>query len=188
MSLLELIFVVTSVIVGLGIAEILTGVVRVFRGELRGGLAQSLWTVIIFTSLVQLVWAYWGMNSVSSLTYAEYLVILAGPVMLFLAASLLFPDPASGFVGSLDDYLIEHRTPFLLAWLMFIVQAQTLDSTIPELPGDNREALLLRIVVAAVTASALFVERRWWQTLVPAAVLALSFYFAARITPVAVVS
>ncbi|HKK92098.1 MAG TPA: hypothetical protein VJ925_01650, partial [Longimicrobiales bacterium] len=82
MSLLELIFVVTSVIVGLGIAEILTGVVRVFRGELRGGLAQSLWTVIIFTSLVQLVWAYWGMNSVSSLTYAEYLVILAGPVML----------------------------------------------------------------------------------------------------------
>ena len=54
---MELIYVVVGIIVGLGAAEILSGSVRVFRGELKGGLIHSLWALNIFLYLLQFVWA-----------------------------------------------------------------------------------------------------------------------------------
>ena len=106
MSLLELIFVVASVIVGLGIAELLTGVVRILRGEFKAGFAHGLWTLTVFLSLVQLVWAYWALNAEASLTYAQYLTILWGPIALFVSASLLFPREGDRSERDLDAYLI----------------------------------------------------------------------------------
>jgi hypothetical protein len=184
-SLLELIFVVTSVIVGLGIAEVLTGVVRILRGELKAGLAQGLWTLGVFLSLVQLVWAYWGLNTETSLTYAEYLIILWGPIALFVTASLLFPKQGEHLDTTLDEYLIEHRVVFLLSYLAFVVQAQVANWTLDALAGRDLLALILRLVVAGLLLSGFLTRNRWWHRIIPALLLAISLYFAAQVTPVA---
>ena len=185
MSLLELIFVVASVIVGLGVAEVLTGVVRILRGEFKAGLGQGLWTVTVFLSLVQLVWAYWDLNAETSLTYAQYLTILWGPVALFISASLLFPKEGDRPDGDLDDYLIEHRVVFLLSFLAFVAQTQVANWTLESLTGSDGLALILRLVVAAITVSGFLTRNRLWHRVIPALLLAISLYFTAQITPVA---
>jgi uncharacterized membrane protein len=184
-SLLELIFVVASVIVGLGVAEVLTGVVRILRGELKAGLAQGLWTLTVFLFLVQLVWAYWDLNAEASLTYAEYLIILWGPIALFISASLLFPKEGDHTKRHLDDYLIEHRVVFLLSVFAFLVQAQVANWTLDALSGRDDLALILRLVVAGLILSGFLTRNRWWHRGIPALVLAISLYFTAQITPVA---
>ncbi len=185
MSLLELIFVVASVIVGLGIAEVLTGVVRMLRGELRAGLAQGLWTVTVFLSLVQLVWAYWALNAETSLTFVQYLIILWGPIALFVSASLLFPKQADAPEQHLDDYLIEHRVVFLLSYLAFIIQTQVANSTLDALTSRDDLALTLRVVVAGVIVSGFLTRNHWWHRVIPALLLVISLYFTAQITPIA---
>jgi hypothetical protein len=185
MSLLELIFVVLSVIVGLGIAELLSGVVRIFRGELKAGLAHGLWTLTVFLFLVQLIWAFWALNAATRLTYPEYLVILWGPIALFIAASMLFPRAGTPAETSLDDYLIAHRVAFLLSLLAYVVQTQVATWTIDELGGENnRLALMLRVINAGIIISGLLTRRRWWHRLIPALILASLLYFTVQITPV----
>jgi uncharacterized membrane protein len=185
MSLLELILVVLSVIVGLGIAEILSGFVRILRGELKTGLGHGLWTVYVFMLLVQLVWGFWALNAATRLTFPEYLIILWGPIALFVAASMLFPREGTFTETSLDDYLIAHRVPFLLSILAYIVQAQVASWVLEEFSGNERLALILRLSIAGIIISGLFTQQRWWHRVVPALLLAILLYFTAQITPVA---
>jgi hypothetical protein len=134
---------------------------------------------------VQLVWAYWALNAEASLTYAEYLTILWGPIALFISASLLFPKEGDHPERHLDDYLIEHRVVFLLSFLAFVVQAQVANWTLDALTGKDGLALILRLVVAGIILSGFLTRNRWWHRVIPALLLVISLYFTAQVTPIA---
>ena len=98
MSLFEFLMVLVSIIIGLGIAEILTGVARQIRcrGSFHGYWVHSVLATAIFFALLQQWWEIWGLRGVPEWTFHGLVMMLSGPVGLFLIAHLLFPEPMQG--------------------------------------------------------------------------------------------
>jgi hypothetical protein len=98
MSLFEFLMVLVSIIIGLGIAEILTGVARQVRcrTSTRGYWVHSLLVATIFVALLQQWWEIWGLRVVPEWSFIGLVMMLSGPVGLFLIAHLLFPEPMRG--------------------------------------------------------------------------------------------
>jgi hypothetical protein len=95
MSLFEFLMVLVSIIIGLGIAEILAGVARQIRcrGSIRGYWVHSVLVGAIFVALLQQWWEIWGLRVVPEWSFGGLAMMLSGPVGLFLIAHLLFPEP-----------------------------------------------------------------------------------------------
>ena len=98
MSLFEFLMVLVSIIIGLGIAEILTGIARQIRcrGSIHGYWVHSVLVTVIFFALLQQWWEIWGLRVVPEWTFHGLVMMLTGPVGLFLIAHLLFPEPMQG--------------------------------------------------------------------------------------------
>jgi hypothetical protein len=96
--------VLVSIIVGLGIAEVLTGVARMIRcrESIRGYWVHSITVTAIFFALLQQWWEIWGLRVTSEWTFSGLLMMLTGPVGLFLIAHMLFPEPIKG--SNIRDY------------------------------------------------------------------------------------
>lgn len=98
MSLFEFLMVLVSIIVGLGIAEVLTGIARLIRcrGSIQGYWVHSVLVIAIFFALLQQWWEVWGLRVTPEWTFLGLVMMLTGPVGLFLIAHLLFPEPMQG--------------------------------------------------------------------------------------------
>src|SRR5262245_18554938 len=98
MSLFEFLMVLVSIIIGLGLAEVLTGVARMIR--CRGSIAtywvHALGVCMIFAALLQQWWEIWALRSTSEWTFLGLVMMLSGPVGLFLMAHLVFPERMEG--------------------------------------------------------------------------------------------
>ena len=118
MDLFEFLLVVVSIILGLGIAELLGGVVRLLRGDLIPGKLHALWILIVFQLQVQLSWGLWGLRDREAWRYPEFMLLLLGPGLLYMSAAVLFPS-----VGSMaaDQHLLNRRRPFFLLNASYVV-------------------------------------------------------------------
>jgi hypothetical protein len=98
MSLFEFLMVLVSIIVGLGIAEILTGVARQirFRTSSVAYWLHSCGVALIFFALLQNWWELWGLRSVDEWGFSDLVLMLVTPAGLYLIAHLIFPDPIKG--------------------------------------------------------------------------------------------
>jgi hypothetical protein len=98
MSLFEFLMVLVSIIIGLGVAEILTGVARQIRcrGSIHGYWIHSVLVTGIFFALLQQWWEIWDLRDVPEWTFHGLVMMLSGPLGLFLIAHLLFPEPVHG--------------------------------------------------------------------------------------------
>ena len=144
MNVFEFLLVIVSIVLGLGITELLTGFVRILRGELVAGKLHALWMFVILQTQVQLAWGLWGLRAKAEWQYPEFLLLLLAPVLLYLTAAVIFPSVASG--DSLDSHLIRRRRPFFLllagyvlvtglfSWLLFDEEL-TLASAITRIPA-----------------------------------------------------
>ena len=98
MSLFEFLMVLVSIIIGLGIAEILTGTARMIRcrTSIQGYWVHSVTAAIIFFALLQQWWEIWELRTAPEWTFHGLLMMLTGPVGLFLISHLMFPEPMQG--------------------------------------------------------------------------------------------
>jgi hypothetical protein len=98
MSLFEFLMVLVSIIVGLGIAEILTGVARQirFRTSSDAYWLHSCGVALIFFALLQNWWELWVLRSVDEWVFSGLVLMLVSPAGLYLIAHLIFPDPIEG--------------------------------------------------------------------------------------------
>lgn len=93
-----------SLIVGLGLAEILSGIGNSLR---RNGTLGFRWThgaltLTVFFGLLQTFWESWGLRAVETWSFPAMLLMLGSPILLYLIAHMLFPDRED--VENLDDY------------------------------------------------------------------------------------
>jgi len=98
LSLFEFLMVLVSIIVGLGIAEILTGIARQIRSRDSsvGYWVHSCGVAIIFFALLQNWWELWGLRDVDEWVFSGLVLMLLAPAGLYLIAHLIFPDPIQG--------------------------------------------------------------------------------------------
>lgn len=117
MGLFEFLMVLVSVVIGLGLTELLTGWANLLRARktVRFYWIHTLFQVGIFFALLQQWWEFWDMEGVGTISFLAVLIILAPPIVLFLIAHLLFPTTAEG--ADLKDYYFNQST---LLWGLVI--------------------------------------------------------------------
>ena len=110
MSLFEFIMVLLSIIIGLGIAEILSGFAQALlhRRLTVGSWHQLLLSCIVFVTLIQVWWESWRLHDVPEWNFPQLLMFLLNPVLLYTLAHLLFPDSTSS-VPLRAHYFENHR-------------------------------------------------------------------------------
>ncbi len=118
-----------AVINGLGIVRIVGGLGDYLRR--RDSLDVSYYWVHSLLTLFQLIthvliwWALIALRDVSSINFLQYLCVLLGPTILFLATSLLTPEITDNKVDLHADYMRFRRPyysvmPFFWAWTIAI--------------------------------------------------------------------
>lgn len=122
MNLFEFLMILLSLIVGLGMAEILSGVARFLK---RNGAHKIPWihgaaTTAVFLGLLQTFWESWGLRTIEAWSFPAMLLMLGSPIFLYLMAYVLFPEQDT--VADLDEYYFERaRLIWPLAALTVIV-------------------------------------------------------------------
>lgn len=98
MNRFEFIMVMLSIIVGLGVTELLTNVAKQIRAreKCKPYWLQSGVVVIILLALLQQWWESWGLQDVGTWSFPFVLMMLGGPIGLFVVSHLLFPDKIEG--------------------------------------------------------------------------------------------
>ncbi|MCJ7627144.1 MAG: hypothetical protein MUO50_02035 [Longimicrobiales bacterium] len=104
MGLFEFLIVLVSVVIGLGLTEILTGVANLLRArdDVRVYWIHVLFQCGVFFALLQQWWEFWDMEGMGEISFLAVLAILAPPIFLFLIANLLYPKQAEG--ADLEKY------------------------------------------------------------------------------------
>lgn len=115
----EFVTVLVSIIVGLGIAVLLEGLARVFRGELEGYWVQLVWSLAAFLLLVQNFWSLFVAADRTNWTLFNLSNLLVAPMLIFLFAAILFP--AAGSVRRLrSHYYDRRRSLFSVLSILFL--------------------------------------------------------------------
>lgn len=115
MSLFEFLMIMISIIIGLGISDVLTGVARCIRcrDTIQGYWVHSVLIALILVALLQQWWEIWGLHGVSEWNLIGLVMMLSGPVGLYLIAHLVFPEPVRG--ANLREYYYGEMRP--IWWL-----------------------------------------------------------------------
>lgn len=98
MELFEFLMILISIIIGLGVAEVLSGAARLIRAR---DSVKAYWIhiacqVAIFLAFLQTWWECWSLRDLPQLTFLQACVLLLNPIFAFMVAYLLYPDPVPG--------------------------------------------------------------------------------------------
>ena len=120
--------------------------------------ASPTYTASLFLGLLQTFWESWSLARFTEWTFPAMLLMLSGPVLLYLVARVLFPDP--GQDRSLDEHYFAHaRMIWVLVALTIIVGTlfRPIAFGMPILVIDNLSAvptLLVCAILATVQSKA----------------------------------
>jgi hypothetical protein len=143
-----------SLILGLGVTHLLTGVAALIRSrrELKIWWPTPLWIATTFLIQVQTWWEMFTLRTVEHWSFAAFLIILLQPVAIFMMAALIVPRTVDGRTIDLrDEYFREFRWFFsalLIALGASLAKNLVLTGSLPQ--PINLAAHLLFIAIAIV--------------------------------------
>jgi hypothetical protein len=116
MGLFEFLMILLSVIIGLALTELLTGVASLLRVRET---VHFYWVHVglqigIFFALLQQWWESWDLARVEAISFGAVLLLIVPSLVLFLIAHMLFPRPATD--ANLEDYY--YRQSPVIWWLV----------------------------------------------------------------------
>jgi hypothetical protein len=109
-SAFEYITVLISIILGLGITQILTGIADLIHQSKRVKIywPHALWVIVVLILHVQDWWTTFDLRSFESWSLPLFLFIMVYPVVLFVLARLLFPFGLQEGVIDLKEFYYEN--------------------------------------------------------------------------------
>ena len=121
MSPFEFVSVIISVVIGLGLTHLLTGVVGLVQRmrRVRFYWLHLLWLAVLFISQVFLWWSLWTLQQVEGWTFYSFLLFLLLPVLLYVAAALLIPTADEESLLDLRAYFFQVNRPVFGALASF---------------------------------------------------------------------
>ena len=156
MELFEFLMVLVSIIIGLGVAEVLTGVARElrYRKSVQHDWLHTVLVIGIFLALLQQWWESWSLQRFPEWSFPGLLMMLIGPVGLFLVAHLLYPDEVDA--ADLREYYFSVARPIWAVAALTVVGATAFRPVIfgeTLLSADNATSFILLLGFVAMAVS-----------------------------------
>jgi hypothetical protein len=135
MSPFEYVIVLISVILGLGITTILTGLAELIKHSkpIKLYTPYIIWIVLIFVMHIQEWWISYQLKSVQIWTLQYFLLIVLYPINLYILAHLLFSGTLDKEFSSKEFYL-EHYPRIFIGVLSLVVLSVIQNVAIDHLP------------------------------------------------------
>jgi len=123
MTPFEYVIVLISIILGLGITTILTGIAELIKQSRPVNIYAPylIWILLIFVLHIQEWWISYQLKSVNIWTLHFFLLIILYPINLYILAHLLFPGSLSKGFNSRDFYLTHYPRIFIGATLLVVL-------------------------------------------------------------------
>ncbi|MBL4583488.1 MAG: hypothetical protein JKX83_02620 [Pseudomonadales bacterium] len=114
MDAFEYVMVIVSIITGLGLSTILTGIGELIQGRkiIRVYGIHLIWVGFIFLLQVELWWVWWELRSRIEWDLASFFLLLSHPIVLYVLSIMAFPNISMGDEIDLKEYYYENRTWF----------------------------------------------------------------------------
>jgi hypothetical protein len=109
MAPFEFVMTLVSIIVALGVAELLVGIARILRSELKFYWIHAIWVFTLLVMQLQYSWSLFDLEARNEWVFIDLVRLLAPPITLFLASSLLFPSRTERI--DLEEYYFAKRKP-----------------------------------------------------------------------------
>jgi hypothetical protein len=155
MTTFEYVMVMVSVVLALALAQLLRALTEVVTNPRRYWV-HALWMLSLVLLIVQIWWAYWDFNATETWTFALYLYLLAYPIGVFIAASLLVPATRAADMDWRAHYYRVHRWAFtaLLACSLIALTGQVFYLGVPALhPYRVFQVPMIASLLGAVLAT-----------------------------------
>lgn len=126
MSPFEFVTVLISIILGLGITQIMSGIADLIHNWEKVKLywPHVLWVVLIFILHVQEWWLTYELRAMIVWRLPFFLFEVLYPISLFIMARILFPSAGEENSGNLKDfYFRNYRKFFLMVMILSILSA-----------------------------------------------------------------
>jgi hypothetical protein len=177
----EYLSVLISIILGLAITQILTGYrgLVLCRARVRAYWPSLIWTVVLLLVAVQSWWSMFGLRNVVDWSFADFAVVLAQTVVLYLLTGLVLPEFFNEPQVDLREHYLQHRQLFFGGVIMLVAVSLAKDVIISgRLPSAPNVAF--QVVMALAAAGAMATTRPWYHlTLAPATLASFLAYIAA---------
>ena len=131
MSSFEYVTVFISIILGLGIAQILTGVADLIHNSSRVKIYHThlIWIFLVLLLHIQEWWVTFELRDYADWRLPTFIFIMVYPIVLFILARLLFPTNTSeGAINLKEFYFENYRKIFLFG--VFLALVSILDNFI----------------------------------------------------------
>jgi hypothetical protein len=116
--------VLISIILGLGITQLVTGLGRLIQARHRVRLywPAAVWVAVLLLIHVQTWWAMFGLRNQTDWTFGQFFIVLLQPIVLSLLAALVLPDINADTHADLrENYYAQSRWFFSLLFLLLVV-------------------------------------------------------------------
>lgn len=120
--------VLLSIVLGLGITRLLSGLARWLeqRKEVRGYGPTLVWAAVLLLLHIQTWWAMFGLRVWPDWSFLQFSIVLAQPIVLYLLASLALPAESST-ERDLRANFFHHRPVFFALLIALLVVSLTKD-------------------------------------------------------------
>lgn len=136
MSRFEYLSVLLSIVIALGISEMVSSWGRLLRhrAKVRHYWVHSLWSLLIITMMIQFWWGFWEFRVVDDWSFVGLIAVLAEALVMVLAALVLTPSEPVGEGLDLRVYFYEHHRLFFSLGLALIAQLAVVDAVVGDQP------------------------------------------------------
>jgi hypothetical protein len=159
--------VLLSIIIGLGLTQMLTATGRLIhhRRRVRGDWLPLLWAGVLLIIYVQVWWAMFGLRRQAEWSFFAFLVVLAQTVTLYMMAAVALPEQVDEAGLDLAAYYEQQRPWFfgffLATLLISVLKDVVLGGRLPD-PVN----LAFHGILGAASLSAILVRGRRYQEIV----------------------
>lgn len=144
----EYVIILTSLILGLGVTQVLVGVSNMITNKnIQWSLPHAMMTLLIFLTMIQEWWVtYTYSMTVSSWTLPLVMILMVYPILLFVSARVLFPyEEIEGESVNLEDYYWKKWPVLFVIFVLIAITSIMQNYLFSGLPfGDQ----ILQILVA----------------------------------------
>lgn len=150
--------VIISVVLGLALTRILSGIARFVEHPDRHKLSavHLTWVAVILVSAIHFWWWEFSLEAVRQWRFELFLFVLSYAFLFYLLASLLFPADLEGYEGYEDYFLSRRRwfygllaTSFVFDWFDTLLKGQ---ARLAELGSEYEVRILLCLLLCAAGA------------------------------------